>query len=89
MSAFLISESQNYFVDNKKASLISEAFLFYEITVADDNYIIRRILNIKRRKAMSDIQTILARWVFWPESIPILIIRILPMDLRAWWQEVQ
>lgn len=38
---------------------------------------------------MSDIQTILARWVFWPESIPILIIRILPMDLRAWWQEVQ
>ncbi len=60
--------------------------MFYEITLADVNYIIRRILNIKRRKAMSDIQTILARWGVGLENIPILIIRILPMDLKAWWR---
>lgn len=38
---------------------------------------------------MSDIQTILARWGVWARGIPILIIRILPMDLKAWWQEVR
>ncbi len=38
---------------------------------------------------MSDIQTILARWGVWAREHSHLIIRILPMDLKAWWQEVR